>query len=167
EIITTLREVHRPINSAMKSERTRLSGPAIDLIATMASELGTDFELLLHLFFPTLLLLCTRTSKVVVGRARKCIMCIIETTQLVAVVPYFVQSIRDKSVSLRTVAAECTLACLNSLNPPDLEKEERTKDIEAFIKISIRDANAEVRKTGKQIFQAYELLLPNRAERFV
>ncbi|KAJ3749197.1 clasp N-terminal domain-containing protein [Lentinula detonsa] len=149
---------------AMKSERTRLSGPATDLIATMASELGTDFEPLLHLFFPTLLLLCARTSKVVVGRARNCIMSIIETTQLVVVMSYLTQSIRDKSVSLRTVAAEGTLACLNSLNPPDLAKEERTKEIEGLIRVSIRDANAEVRKIGKQIYQAYELLLPIRAE---
>ncbi|KAJ3786323.1 clasp N-terminal domain-containing protein [Lentinula aff. detonsa] len=164
DIIIIARELHRPINSAIKSERTRLSGPATDLIATMASELGTDFEPLLHLFFPTLLLLCARTSKVVVGRARSCIMSIIETTQLVAVMSYLTQSIRDKSVSLRTVAAEGTLACLNSLNPPDLAKEERTKEIEGLIRVSIRDANAEVRKIGKQIYQAYELLLPIRAE---
>ncbi|KAJ3767729.1 clasp N terminal-domain-containing protein [Lentinula raphanica] len=166
EIITTARELHRPITSAMKSERTRLSGPAIDLVSTMASELGTDFEPLLHLFFPTLLLLCARTSKVVINRARSCIISLIETTQLLSIIPYFIQSIRDKSVSLRTVTAEGTLACLNSFNPPDLAKEERTKEIEALIKVSIRDANAEVRKIGKQIYLAYELLLPAKAESF-
>lgn len=167
EIVAVARELHRPINSALKSERTRLSGPAIDLITVMAAELGTSFEPLLHLFFPTLLLLCARTSKVVLGRARTCVLSIIETTQLVAILSYFMQSIRDKSASLRVIAAEGTLACMNSLNPPDLEKEERTKDIETFIRMAVRDANPEVRKIGKQIYQAYELLLPIKAERSV
>ncbi|KAF9071014.1 clasp N-terminal domain-containing protein, partial [Rhodocollybia butyracea] len=164
EIVAVARELNRPINNALKSERTRLSGPTIDLVTLMASELGTGFEPLLHLYFPTLLLLCARTSKVVFGRARTCVLSIIETTQLVATLPYFITSIRDKSASLRLVAAEGTLACMNSLNPPDLEKEERTRDIETFIKMSVRDANSDVRKIGKQIFQAYELLLPTKAE---
>ncbi|KAE9408520.1 hypothetical protein BT96DRAFT_807642, partial [Gymnopus androsaceus JB14] len=167
DIIALARELHRPINSALKSERSRLSGPAIDLISVMAAELGTSFEPLLHLFFPTLLLLCARTSKVVNSRARVCVLSIIETTQLVGVLPYFIQSIRDKSASLRVIAAEGTLACMNSLNPPDLEKEERTKDIETFIKASVRDANPDVRKIGKQIYHAYQLLLPVKAERSV
>ncbi|KIK68838.1 hypothetical protein GYMLUDRAFT_152513 [Collybiopsis luxurians FD-317 M1] len=167
EIIATARQLHRPIIGALKSERTRLSGPAIDLVSVLASELGTAFEPLLHLFFPTLLLLCARTSKVVLGRSRTCVLFIIEVTQLVSAMPYFIQFIRDKSVSLRVVVAEGMLACLNSLNPPDLEKEERVKDIEAFIKLSVRDANPEVRKLGKQIYRAYEILLPSKAERFV
>ena len=135
----------------MNSERTRLSGAAIDLLVSVATGLGREFEQLLTLFMPPLLALCGRTNKVVINRTRTCIITIIESTQLASVLTYFLQNIKDKSTSLRLVAAEGTLACLNSCNPPDLERESRARDIEAIIRSTARDANADVRKLSRKI----------------
>ncbi|THV06776.1 hypothetical protein K435DRAFT_590491, partial [Dendrothele bispora CBS 962.96] len=164
ETVAAIREFHRHITNALKSERTRLSGPAVDLIIAVATELNANFEPLLHLFFPTLLMLCGRPNKIILNRVKGCIVAIIENTQLVSVLPYFQQHIKEKSASLRLVVAECTLACVNSSNPSDLEKEARVKDIEALIKAASRDANADVRKAGKKVFGAYQELLPNRVD---
>ncbi|KAF8891649.1 clasp N terminal-domain-containing protein [Infundibulicybe gibba] len=150
----------------MTSERTRLSGAAVDLVSAVALQMGGQFEPLLPLFFPTLLNLCSRTNKVTITRTRTCILAIIEATQLPSILPYFLQSVKDKSASLRLTSVEGTLCCLNCFNPPDLEREARAKDIEGIIRSSARDANADVRKVSRKVFEAYKLLLPGRVDNF-
>ncbi|TFK40166.1 clasp N-terminal domain-containing protein, partial [Crucibulum laeve] len=167
EIVSAMRTFYRPITNSMVSERTRLSGTAIDLVSTVARELGVSFEGLLPLFLPTLLNLCGRTNKVVLTRARACIVMIIESTQLSSVLPYFLQSLKEKSATLRLVAAEGTLTCLNCCNPPDLEKEARAKEVEAIIRATAKDANPDVRKASRKIFEGYKELLPDRVARCV
>lgn len=167
EFIPALRVLSRPLISAMNSERTRLSGVAIDLIGLVASGLGSTFEPLLKIFFPVLLALSGRTNKVIITRARACIIVIIETTQLPSILPYFLQSVKDKSTSLRLTATEGTLTCMNCFNPPDLEKDTRAREIEAIIRATARDANADIRKVSRKIFEAYKLLLPGRVDRYV
>ncbi|KAJ6558614.1 clasp N-terminal domain-containing protein [Mycena vulgaris] len=165
DLLIAMRSISRPLISAMNSERSRLSGVAIDLVAVVASCLGVAFDPLLAHFFPVLLALSSRTSKVTVARARTCILAIIEATHLPTVLSYLVQSVTDKSVSLRLTIVESTLACMNCFNPPDLEKDVRAKEIEVIIRTTARDANADVRKVSKKVFEAYRLLLPRRLER--
>ncbi|KAF9458440.1 clasp N-terminal domain-containing protein [Collybia nuda] len=167
ELVPALRLLALPLIGAMSSERTRLSGVAIDLIASVASGLGCIFEPLLQIFFPVLLTLSGRTNKVIVTRARACISVIIETTQLPSILPYFLQSMKDKSTSLRLTAAEGTLTCMNCFNPPDLEKDTRAREVESVIRATARDANADIRKVSRKIFDAYKLLLPDRVDRYV
>jgi hypothetical protein len=162
-----MRGLSRALNSAMNSARTKLSGAAIDLISSVASGLGPTFEPLLHLFFPSLLTLCTRSNKVFITRARTCIQTIIENTQLLPVLTYLTQSLKDKSVSLRLAASEGVLACMNCFNPPDLEKEARAREIESVIRVTAKDASADIRKTSRKIFEAYKVLLPNRVDKCV
>ncbi|KAJ7188412.1 clasp N terminal-domain-containing protein [Mycena filopes] len=166
ELLLAMRSSSRPLISAMNSERGRLSGVAIDLVAVVASSLGVAFEPLLAHFFPVLLALSSRTSKVTVARARTCILAVIDATHLPSILPYLVQSVTDKSVSLRLTVVESTLACINSFNPPDLEKDTRAKDIESIVRGTARDANADVRRVSKKVFEAYKLLLPSRLESF-
>ncbi|KAK7057325.1 TOG domain-containing protein [Favolaschia claudopus] len=166
ELVAAIRVISRPLISAMSSERSRLSGVAIDFVAIVAGCLGPAFEPLLSSFFPALLALSSRTSKVTVGRARTCIHAIIDATHLPNILFYLSQDINDKSVSLRLTVVESTLACMNCFNPPDLEKESRAKEIEAIVRAAARDANAEVRKISRKVFEAYKLLLPTRLESF-
>ena len=167
EVINALRNFSRPIVNAMNSERTRLCCVAIDLLVSTATGLGGDFEPLLTLFMPPLLALCGRTNKVVINRARTCVVTIIQSTQLASVLPYFLQNVKDKSASLRLIVAEGTLACLNSCNPPDLEKELRARDIENIIRSTARDANADVRRVSRKLFECYKILLPGRVDRLI
>jgi hypothetical protein len=167
EVVNAIRNFHRPITNAINSERTRLCGTALDMLTSTANGLGHDFDQLMPLFIPTLLNVCGRTNKVVINRARGAILSIIESTQLASILSFFVQNIKDKSATLRLVVAEGTLACLNSCNPPDLEKEARARDVETIIRGTARDANPEVRKVSRKIFDSYRTLLPLRVERYV
>jgi len=165
EVINALRNFHRPIVGAMHSERTRLCGAALDLLSSTASGLGRDFDQVMPLFMPPLLVLCGKTNKVVINRARSTILSVIESTQLPSSLPYFVQFVKDKVASLRLAVAEGTLACLNSCNPPDLEKEARARDVEIIIRGTARDANPDVRNVSRKIFQSYRILFPSRVEK--
>jgi hypothetical protein len=92
---------------------------------------------------------------------------IIETTQLPSILSYLLLSLQDKAMSMRLTAMESVLACLNCFNPPDIEKEARALDIENAIRATARDANADVRRTSRKVFEAYKVLLPGRVERYV
>ncbi|KAG6333560.1 hypothetical protein ID866_5522 [Astraeus odoratus] len=167
DMISGIRSLSRPLNSAMNSERSRLSGAAVDLVSVLAITFGSSFEPLVPLFMPTLLGLCCRTNKVFVSRAKTCIIAIIEHTQLPCILHYLTDLATRKSVPPRLTAAEGILACLNCFNPPDLEKEARAHAIEDFIKLTARDANADVRKASRKIFEAYKTLMPARVDSFV
>lgn len=167
ELISSVRSIHRNITSAMNSERTRLSGAALDTIGKLASCLNADFEPLMSLFLPGLLLLSGRTNKVVAARAKACILTIIDATQLPGVLTHLANFVKDKSPTIRLVVAEGTLSCLKCFNPPDLEKEIFSRSIENIIRSAVRDANADIRRVGKDIFQSYKVLLPRRVERCI
>lgn len=114
---------------------------------------------------PAFLLLCTRANKVFVSRARACINSIIEHTHSPSILSYLIENVNDKSLTLRIAVAESILLCLNSFNPPDLEKESRAREVEMMIRTGATDASADVRKTARKIFEAYKILLPMRVAR--
>lgn len=166
-VISSFRSIHRNLISAINSERTRLSGAALDVLSTLAEGLGTDFAPLLSLFLPSILLLCGRTNKTTISRAKGCVLAIIETTQLPGILNYLAQSSKDKSPTIRLAAAEGTLSCLKCFNPPDIEQENLSSCIEGLIRTFVRDANADIRKVGKEIFWNYKVLLPDRIARYL
>ncbi|KAH8835387.1 clasp N terminal-domain-containing protein [Flagelloscypha sp. PMI_526] len=166
DFLPLLRTVARPLIDAMSSERTRLSGNAISTLSSIAAGLGRQFEPVVHIFFPPLLALCARANKITVSRARKAIADIIEGTLLPSLLTYFLDSSKDKSASLRLACAEGALGCLNSLNPPDLERESRVHQIEALIISAGGDASADVRQLSKKMYAAYCQLLPSRVDEF-
>jgi hypothetical protein len=89
-LVSSIRSMYRPITSAAISERSRLSAAANECITTLATELGPSFDPLVPLFVPTLLSICSRPNKVVISRAKAALHTIIDQTQLISLLPYFV-----------------------------------------------------------------------------
>lgn len=160
-----LRSLSSPLSKCIGSERSRLSGATMDLLNTAATELGKSFEILLSVFVPTLIVLCGRPNKVFVTRAKACLITIIQSTQSPLILSYLLRSAKDKSTPLRLTVAEASLACLQCFNPPDLQKDSRGQEVEALVKCFATDANADIRKVGRNIFEAYSILLPGRVDR--
>ncbi|KDQ57562.1 hypothetical protein JAAARDRAFT_193867 [Jaapia argillacea MUCL 33604] len=165
-LVSAIRELSRPLTTSLSSERSRLSGTAIDLVGVMAAGLSLSFEPLLPIFLPTILTLCTKPNKLAVTRARACLSTIIDSTRLPAILPFLLGAVKDKSASLRLTATESVLACMNCFNPPDLEREARARDIEAVIRTTATDASADVRKASRRVFEAYKIVLPLRVDQF-
>ena len=167
DLIRALRPLVHSINDAILSERSRLSAVAIEFLALTTRKVPRTLEALIPNFIPTLLLLSSRSNKVFITRARTCIVTIIQTTQSPLILSYLVQNVRDKSIPLRQTVAEAALACLKSFRPSDLQRDARGKEIELIIKAAATDANSDIRKLGKSMYDVYRVLLPDRVERCV
>lgn len=148
----------------MISERGRLSSAAVELCATIAQNLGRRFEPLIVLFVPSLLKLCQRPNKVAINRAQACINDIISNTETASILPLLREALKEKSISLRVVAAEASLLTLTRTSAERMG--EKVVEIETIIKISGRDAHPDVRKHARVICGLYQDKWPLRYQRF-
>jgi len=164
EMVAAIRSLSGSLNGAINSERSRLSGSAIKLLNVLSAGLGPAFEPLIPLFIHALLGLCARANKLFVSRAKTCIIAIIENTRSRSILPYLAESVDHKSQTLRLAAAEGVLACLNSFTPSDCARSRRFEDV---IKLTTRDASADVRAAGKKLGEAYKTIFPGSAAMFV
>lgn len=165
QLITATKSMARPINHAIMSERSRLSGAATDFITSLGTNLRRSFEPLMPHFIPALLTQATKSNKIFISRAKTGLVAIAENVQSPALLPFLRLAVTDKSASLRLVAVDVVMICLNCYNPPDLESPARVDDIEAVIRTTARDASADVRKSSRKVFEAYKVLFPQRVDR--
>jgi hypothetical protein len=158
-MVAGIRVLSIPLKDAMNSERSRLSGSALDLVTVLSGGLGPAFDPLVALFMPTLLGLCARTNKVFAKRTKACIFAVIENTRLSSILPYLTESVHNKSISLRLAALEGILTCLTCFDPLD---DTCASLPEEAIKLTARDVSVDVRGADEKIVQAC-----NGMERFV
>ncbi|OAX33236.1 hypothetical protein K503DRAFT_664032, partial [Rhizopogon vinicolor AM-OR11-026] len=71
EMLAGIRSLARPLNVAISSKRSRLSGAAVESVTALG--LGLSFQPIMPLFFSSLIGLCARTNKVFTRRAKACI----------------------------------------------------------------------------------------------
>ncbi|OJA17922.1 hypothetical protein AZE42_03468 [Rhizopogon vesiculosus] len=167
EIIAGIRSMSRHLNHAMKSERSRLSGSAIECVTAQSARLGPLFEPLIPLFMPTLLGICARSNKVFTRRAKACIFAIITHTSSPSILSFLAKSLDRKSTSLRLVAAEGVLTYVKSSNTPMIANDSRARLVENIIRVTAEDASADIRTAGKALFEAYRARLPDCVASFI
>ncbi|OJA08611.1 hypothetical protein AZE42_04842 [Rhizopogon vesiculosus] len=165
EMLAGIRSLARPLNVAINSKRSRLSGAAVESVTALG--LGLSFQSIIPLFFPSLIGLCARTNKVFTRRAKACIFAAIQNSPSPSLLPSLAKSVSHKSASVRIVAAEGVLLCLNSLDAPKFDHDTRAHLIEDVINSTTRDASAEVRTVGREILEVYKTILPKRAASFI
>lgn len=164
EFTLLIRGVARPLINCLNSERSKLSGVSLELFASLSQSLQSSFAPLIPVFMPTLLSQCMRSNKVFSARGKACVIEIIGSTRLPGIITYVLNSVKDKSPIMRLAAAEAALACLNACDPEELVKGVRQGEIETIIKATIQDANGDIRKTSRKIFEAYTILNPDRID---
>ncbi|KAJ9478702.1 CLASP_N domain-containing protein [Pseudozyma hubeiensis] len=164
EFISLLKDAADPINNALLSERTKLSGTAGDLLNSIAPRMAERFEPLVGMFVPTLLLICARTNKIAVKRAEKSLHFIVRHCRAPGVVGYLKEAVRDKSQGLRAVAVGTLVLVLECTEKERLAR--RVGDIEGCIKSGATDSHAEVRQLTKRLFELYVSVWPERVEQF-
>ncbi|WAQ80909.1 hypothetical protein PtA15_1A247 [Puccinia triticina] len=168
-------EIVRGLVSAMSTERTRLSGSALDLVAA-TSRLGSYWDSAVPFYVPTVVKLLGRASKIYVTRATITLTSLIKGTKSLGFIPYLLDGISEKSVTIRIGCADALLCCLSeavddpngseSRKPRSTIKDDlnkRLNDIENAIKIGGRDRDPKVRAIFKRIWELYEQQWPSRA----
>lgn len=152
----------------MSSERTRLSGAAVDLVTAFAPRLGHRFEPLVHFYVPTLLNLTTRTNKLYISRAQTCLTHIVIASRLPALIHLLREAVKDKSHTLRIAATELVVSFLEAWRDQGdedaLRRAKWVEDVESVIRSTAKDANATVRKTSRSIFELYKTIWSDRVD---
>ncbi|KAK4054991.1 hypothetical protein OIO90_003332 [Microbotryomycetes sp. JL221] len=174
------------LTRSLISERTRLSGTALDLIAA-TTRLGSHFQSILSTYFPVVLRLLCRTNKLYIARASACVTSIILHTKLVDIVKFITQEWKSeagKSSSFREKAAEaisCVLGCstggskttaaattaqTGELQIDREQLEKRIEDLEWLIKHGATDRESKVRSEMKKCWDVYRVTWPERVASF-
>ncbi|KAG0139777.1 hypothetical protein CROQUDRAFT_718888 [Cronartium quercuum f. sp. fusiforme G11] len=166
----------RGIVCALSTERTRLSGTALDLLGSTA-RLGSHWDSAIPFYIPTIIKLLGRASKIYVTRASIALNTLIRGTRSAAFIPLLLDGLSDKSLSLRVGCADALLCCLGGsperdrdqlelITQPNVNREglnKRVVDIENAIKIGGRDRDPKVRTIFKRIWDLYQRQWPARA----
>ncbi|GAA6015650.1 hypothetical protein JCM11491_007184 [Sporobolomyces phaffii] len=158
---------------SLATERTRLSGSTLDLVAS-STRLGPQFAPLLPLYLPTLLRLLCRTNKLYITRSTSTINNIVKNTRLVDVLRFIVgewQGESGKSATFREKAAEITAYMLSSgaggeliLDKDVLDR--RVEELEWIIKTAAVDKDVKVRAEAKKCWEVYKREWPERVASF-
>lgn len=156
------KSVSQSIVNSLLSERTKLSGTAADLLNSVAPRLGERFETLVHVFAPCLLLICARTNKVALFRAKKCLLLIAKHCKLPSLLPHLREASKDKSQTMRMVSVEVTMMLLEVVESRD-RIGKRVAELEVIIKGTATDRDPEVRQWCKRVFEVYVDRWPERA----
>ncbi|GAA5862293.1 hypothetical protein JCM1840_001712 [Sporobolomyces johnsonii] len=157
---------------SLLTERTRLSGTTLDLIAS-STRLGAQFAPLLPLYLPTLLRLLCRTNKLYISRSASTIASIIKNTKLGDVLRFIAHEWHleaGKSSSFREKAAESVSIMLGTEGVEMLIEKEaldrRIEDLEWIIKTGATDREPKVRAEMKKCWQVYQREWPERVYNF-
>lgn len=143
------------------TERTRLSGTAVELLECIAARKGPEFIPHLSTYIPPLLKLCARTNKVFIVRAQKCISTIIKYTESGNIIPLLLERSRDKSASLRSIVAQSLIYALDHIQEAELRN--RLSGIEEAVRMGLSDPTMVVRQAYRHIFDKMADKYPNSA----
>lgn len=148
----------------MLSDRSRLSGTAVELLTVIGARMGAKFEPLIQLYIPAVLKLCTRSGKIYVSRATNCLKLFAAYCRVPTLVNLLKESMTDKSLTLRFAITDALHDLLSTSVRDGLPKRtaKLMEDVEAVIKLSARDSNPETRKMSRRVFMSYSQLFPER-----
>ncbi|CAJ0869099.1 6479_t:CDS:2 [Entrophospora sp. SA101] len=142
-----------------KTQRTKLSGTATELVEEISKSLGPNFDSLAKLFVPNILKLCNRTNKLFGTRAYKCSETIIKVSKLSSLIPKFREAMQSQSKLLKTNVAKLTLTILEE----DITGlENHIVDLEWIIHLGVIDSTLEVRTASKKSFEVYKSRFSSR-----
>ncbi|RKP08714.1 clasp N-terminal domain-containing protein, partial [Thamnocephalis sphaerospora] len=142
------------------TERTQLSGTAVELVETLARVLRKDFTQVMDFLVPAVVRLCGRTNKVFVKRATRCLENSVHYTQLPEFISHFAEALRAQSKVMRKSAAECVCAVLRKLSVDELTA--HVAQLETMIRTGLVDADAEVRAESRKAYEMYTKLFESR-----
>ncbi|GJJ06586.1 hypothetical protein Clacol_000779 [Clathrus columnatus] len=167
ELVDAFKNSHRPVVSALNSERTRLSTTALDCIGIAAPRLGLDFEPLVPIYVPAILRLSNRTNKVYVKRAHTTMDLIIGFCHIPSILHHLITACKESKISTGRIAAiDGALRALNKWDWTQKDIRNKVTDIEEMIRITGRDKDAIIRQTSRQVFEAYKNIFPERVSTF-
>ncbi|KAI9599261.1 clasp N-terminal domain-containing protein, partial [Syncephalis fuscata] len=159
--IPAIKSIRDSFVNSINTERTKLSGTAVELVQTLARVLRKDFIQVFDIVIPPVIRLCARTNKVFVKRAISCLDRSIQFSQL----PDFLHPLAENQKAASKGMRRCTLECLNmvlhKIPSTDLHNSHVTI-VEAMLRAGLVDADADARTEARKAYDAYAKLFEQR-----
>ncbi|KAJ1982532.1 hypothetical protein H4R35_000255 [Dimargaris xerosporica] len=153
------------LTDALLTERTRLSGSAVELVVAFGQAVAKPLPVLIDVFVPALMKLCSRTNKVFVTRAKRCMIGLIGACQMTEALSQYHEALKSTNKTLRECAVEFVLTTVQSASPDALNAM-HLDTVELAIKDAILDSAPKVRDMAKQCYKAYGKAYPTRLSAF-
>ncbi|KAJ2824330.1 hypothetical protein GGI24_003438, partial [Coemansia furcata] len=163
--VPTMKQAVKHINSAIISERTRLSGTALTLVEEMAKQMETRFTPLCDMVFPSAMKTCGRANKVFVTRGVNSLTTVITYSHVPEQTPRICDAAStDPNKTVRASAAKLLMAIVSCCTVPELTP--HLALVEGAIASGVVDANPDARTTARQSYEIYIKRFAARVELF-
>ncbi|KAJ2890560.1 hypothetical protein IWW38_004067, partial [Coemansia aciculifera] len=163
--VPTMKQAVKHINSAIISERTRLSGTALTLMEEMAKQMETRFTPISDMIFPSAMKTCGRANKVFVTRGVNSLTTVITYAHVPEQTPRICDAAStDPNKTVRASAAKLLMSIVSCCTVPELTP--HLTLVEGAIASGVVDANPDARTTARQSYEIYIKRFGNRVEQF-
>ncbi|KAJ2384542.1 hypothetical protein GGI23_006906, partial [Coemansia sp. RSA 2559] len=160
-----MKQASKYLNNAIISERTRLSGTALELVEEMARQMETRFQPVGDMVFPTVLKTCARANKVFVTRGIKCLTTVITYAHAGEQAPRVcMAATTDPNKTMRASATKLLMSMVSCCTVPELAP--HMAAVENAISLGVIDANPDARTTSRQTYEIYIKRFADRVDQF-
>ncbi|RKP14856.1 clasp N-terminal domain-containing protein, partial [Piptocephalis cylindrospora] len=148
------------------TERSRLSGTTMDLVAVMGKSLGGEgFSPYVEPLGGAVMRLCGRTNRVFSSRAQKTLIGLLQDTQLPSFLPLLCDGLKEKSKLMRLGVAEPLRIGMEIWSKGEVERD--VVVLEDVLVHGVQDPAPDVRVKCRATFTLYAAMFPDRQERYV
>ncbi|KAJ2489229.1 hypothetical protein IWW37_004155 [Coemansia sp. RSA 2050] len=163
--VPTMKQAVKHINSAILSERTRLSGTALALVEEMAKQMETRFTPISDMVFPSAMKTCGRANKVFVTRGVNSLTTVITYSHVPEQTPRICDAAStDPNKTARASASKLLMSIVSCCTVPELTP--HLAVVESAIASGVVDANPDARTIARQSYEIYIKRFANRVEQF-
>ena len=146
----------------MLSERTKLSGMAVEFVGDLVILLRDKFDGLIDACFVPLLKLCMRSNKVFVNRATCCATKVLTWCRSARYFDKLIEYSTSSNKSVRICVAECFSVLLQLYSAQFLH--EYCPLLVNYLTNSLADATVEVRDHSKKAFLLFQTAFPQESQ---
>ncbi|OMJ21217.1 CLIP-associated protein [Smittium culicis] len=171
---TKVKEICQTVCRSIQTERTRLSGAALEFLESLSKNSTTELQSISNLFVNDIIKICARTNKIFTTRAIRCLETFIIFSRCFDLIPLVCDyAAKDQSKILRKNISKVLLTIVENIAVcTNLEiKLKEEADIKTYfetintaISLIAVDADVDVRTNAKSIFSTYVKRFPDNKD---
>ncbi|MEW5302143.1 MAG: hypothetical protein WDW36_004952 [Sanguina aurantia] len=163
-------ECMKPLTAALAAQfverRSIIARQTCHLLCALAADLGQRFEACALAIIPTLFTVLVITVQIMADSAHECIQMLLAECQTAKLMAMMAEGVvKEKNPKSRKFCAAYLVQMVECWEPTVWQRV--TDSVEAAVKAATNDILPETRTSGRQIFCAYSLALPDRAAAFL
>ncbi|KAJ3375725.1 hypothetical protein GGF31_002929 [Allomyces arbusculus] len=165
QIAPFVRQNKARIEACLKTDRTRLSGSACELVLALAQSGSQQTASACELFVPALLALTSRTNRIFIQRSQAALLAVVAAGNPDHFVMRVCNEAKNKAKTTRFAVVEAVKVLITS---HDADRIEQFCDaLEVCLRATVDDSAVDVRQAARSAIEMYRVKVPNRSDRLL